>query len=125
VTEPILRERAQKYGRNLMFTNGTILALAWLPGINVGQFKILGFDFDAASGSELSFWWIMLTVFVYFAIRYYAEGDVDYNNSLDSRPVLRPHGGGLANFWILDVVLPFCVSIAAAITLLMQIRALM
>ena len=88
MANPILNDFARKYGRNLMAAAGAILALAWLPGVGIDQFKFFGLEFNTTSGSQFSFWALMAVVFAYFAGRYWVEARIDY---LASYFVIKEH----------------------------------
>lgn len=140
MTETILGDRAQKYGRNVMAAAGAILALAWLPGIGIEQFKFFGLEFNKASGSQFSFWCLMTVVLVYFAVRYWIEARIDYlaryrkinlkiNRLPNYREQLRksdrpgsteeliqemlPVEMEIRKFWIIEISLPLFLVIAA------------
>lgn len=82
-----LSDRSLTHGRNVMAAASVILVLAYLPAIEIGKFKPLGFDFS--EGGELSVWGILAVVLFYYAIRFGNDCWTDYNGWIDS------HGGNL------------------------------
>ena len=76
--DPILKDRAQKFGRNVMAAAGVILVLAWVPGIRIDQFQPLGFKFNAASGSILSVWCLLAGILGYYFVRFSVDVTVNY-----------------------------------------------
>ena len=80
-----LNDRTQKYGRNLLAAGGVILVLAWVPGIDIEQFKPLVFDFSAEKGSMLSVWCLLMGILVYYFIRFCVDVRIDYLKSNPTR----------------------------------------
>jgi len=76
--DQILKDRTQKFGRIAMATSAVILVLAWVPGINIEQFKPLGFDFSAARGSMFSVWCLLAGILVYYFVRFCVDLWVDF-----------------------------------------------
>ena len=151
-----LNDRTQKYGRNLLAAGGVILVLAWVPGIDIEQFKPLGFDFSAEKRNMLSVWWLLLGILVYYFIRFCVDVRIDYLKSNPTRKEdfeiwqglkrkarkaeetkgamrdesreaktaeMRPKIIDARKFLFLEVRLPIIVSLAAAMTALIQIVA--
>ena len=84
----ILQERAQKYGRNVTIAAGTILVLAWVPGIDIDKFKPLGFDISESPSAELSFWCILFGVLAFYFVRFSISLRIDY---LDHKTHMTAH----------------------------------
>ncbi len=80
----ILEERTHKYGRNVMATAGVILVLAWVPGIEISAFEPFGFVIGDAPGGELSIWWLLGGVLVYYFVRFLVSLGIDVLEKRDS-----------------------------------------
>ena len=78
MVDPILKDRAQKFGRNAMVPASVILVLAWVPGIDIEKFKPFGFEFTAESGSLLSVWCLLAGILVYYFVRFSVDVTVDF-----------------------------------------------
>ena len=81
----VIKDRTQKFGRNVVAAGSVMLVLAWVPGIKIEQFKPFGFDFTAARGSMLSVWWLLLGILVYYFIRFCVDVRIDYLKSNPTR----------------------------------------
>ncbi len=81
----VIKDRTQKFGRNVMAVGSVMLVLAWVPGIKIEQFKPFGFDFTAARGSMLSVWCLLMGILVYYFIRFCVDVRIDYLNSDPAR----------------------------------------
>ncbi len=78
MAEPILKDRAQKYGRNVLFAAGVILVLDYVPGISIDKFKPLGFKFDPTSDSEFYLWCLLAFGLGYYFVRFLVDASADY-----------------------------------------------
>ena len=133
-----LSDRSSKHGRNVMAAAGVILVLAYVPGIEIRKFSLMGFGFD--EGSESSVWVLLAIVLVYSAFRFGADCWTDYIGWRDTyakllKPI--PHGQDVADllfrrharrlnkkFWVFDVTLPALMFLAAAVAAYQQIGSL-
>ena len=117
-----LSDRTLAHGRNTMAAAGVILVLAWVPGIEITDFEPLGFDIS--DGQELSIWFILAGLLVYYATRFGFDCWVDYSGWIDTykkaanahptSDVFNRHARRLkAKYWFLDVAPPAIMLLAA------------
>jgi len=76
--DQILKDRTQKFGRNATATSAVILVLAWVPGIDIEQFKPFGLEFTKESGSLLSVWCLLAVILIYYVVRFSVDLWVDF-----------------------------------------------
>ncbi len=132
-----LSDRTLAHGRNVMAAASVILVLAWVPYIEIKSFSPLGFDFS--EGGELSVWGILAVVLVYYAIRFSADCWTDYNGWRDEHrkalkippdtPRSEHHFARHAKrlrmrFWLLDVLPPALMLLAALVATYQQVAPL-
>ncbi len=132
-----LSDRTLVHGRNVMATASVILVLAWVPYIEIKKFEPLGFKIT--EGGELSVWGILVAVLIYYAIRFGYECWADYTGWRDTyRKVLADppevlrsehefarHAKRLRmRFWLLDVLPPALMLLAALVATYQQVDPL-
>jgi len=61
-----------------MATSAVILVLAWVPGIDIEQFKPFGLEFTKESGSLLSVWCLLAVILIYYVVRFSVDLWVDF-----------------------------------------------
>ena len=66
----ILEDQTRKYGRNLTAAAVVILVFYWVPGIEISEFELFGFVIGEAAGSELSIWYLLTGILVYYFVRF-------------------------------------------------------
>ncbi len=120
-----------------MAAASVILVLAWVPYIEITSFEPLGFDIK--EGGQLSVWGILAIVLIYYSVRFGVECWTDYNGwidtyqeniadvsgkdrrgNVDSRQTKRL----LKKFWILDVLPPALMLLAALVATYQQVDPL-
>ena len=120
-----------------MAAASVILVLAWVPYIEITSFEPLGFDIK--EGGQLSVWGILAIVLIYYSVRFGVECWTDYNGwidtyqkniadvsgkdrrgNVDSRQAKRL----LKKFWILDVLPPALMLLAALVATYQQVDPL-
>jgi hypothetical protein len=140
VRKAILKDRAEKFGRNLMAAGGVILVLAWVPGIDLKGFEPLGFKFKPGSDAEFSLWCLLAGILVYYGVRFAILAAVDFTGKDPSfKPTVMPRSWWNINgiiperlayaiekmqFYIFDIIIPLFVTIAAFATVVWKIGAL-
>ena len=71
-----LSDRTLKYGRNVMAVSGVILALSWIPGIEVSKFSPFGLSLP--EGGEIYIWSTLGIVLIYYALQFCVAGVLDF-----------------------------------------------
>lgn len=73
----ILNDQTRKYGRNLTAAAVVILVFYWVPGIEISEFELFGFVIGEAAGSELSIWYLLTGILVYYFVRFSVSLRID------------------------------------------------
>jgi len=74
--EPPLSDRTLAHGRNVMAIASVLITLAWVPGINVEDFKPFSFTFDADNWKAA--WGVLAGVLSYYLIRFGMDCRTDW-----------------------------------------------
>lgn len=133
-----LSDRALTHGRNVMATASVILALAYVPAIDIKKFEAFGFS--VKEGGELSIWALLSAVLVYYTLRFAVDCWTDYRgwkdtfrNQLvvksDNPRYKRPENNHVRRlnrrFWWWDFGPPMLMSGAATFAVSRQIYSLL